>query len=425
MPELDARFLPWFLSAVSVTISLVATCHVILKKRETRAAIGWIGLIWLSPFLGTLLYVLFGINRISRKARSLRRSRPRFEPPACRECSPEMVRQALSPEGLHLIPLTRLVSKITPQPLFPGNRFTPLRNGDEAYPQMLKAIHDAERSVSLGTYIFNDDLAGQMFIQALGNAVERGVEVRVLVDDIGARYDLPRVFHALRKVGVTFASFLPSLAPGFMPYFNLRNHRKILVADGRTGFTGGMNIDKDYYHEFNTRSPKNDLHFRVEGPVVATLQHVFVEDWAFTTGESLKGRCLVPGDRGRGSDHRPRNRGRSRRGRRSPRYRDPRRALLRDEAGRHPHPVLRAGVAPDLRPGRHGASRDRGGHHPPQREQPEYGQVGRNHDARRTGLQRLPSLVHATPVRPHQADDRRRPLELHRLGELGRPQFPA
>jgi cardiolipin synthase len=93
---------------------------------------------------------------------------------------------------------------------------------------------------------------------------------------------------------VPVARFLPTLAPRWFPYLNLRNHRKILVVDGRVGFTGGMNILEDYLLGVKPRRPKLDLHFRVRGPAVAGLWQVFAEDWALTTGEDLSGDAWTP-----------------------------------------------------------------------------------------------------------------------------------
>ena len=291
----ESLWITYLASALHVAISLVASVHVLLHKRDTRAATGWIGLIWLSPVVGSALYVLLGINRIKRRARSLRRGQVRLEPPAERACRVEEVEATVAAEGAHLLPLAGLVGQVTGRPLLAGNVIEPLDNGDEAYPAMLRAIDETTRSVSLCTYLFGDDRAGRPFIEALARAVQRGVAVRVLVDDIGARYGwrLP-TFLPLRRAGVRAAPFIPSLAPGYIPYLNLRDHRKILVADGRLGFTGGMNIHEDYYHQVQPRRPKRDLHFRVRGPVVATLQQAFADDWAFATGEALRGDAWFP-----------------------------------------------------------------------------------------------------------------------------------
>jgi cardiolipin synthase len=277
-------------SVLGVLLSLLASAHVILRKRETRAATGWIGLIWLSPFLGAALYGLLGINRISRKARSLRRDQPRSVPLPVTPCPVELLHATLGPGGQHLASLAELVGRTTGHPLLPGNTVAPLVGGAEAYPAMLEAIRRAERSITMATYIFNDDPTGREFVAALGDAVARGVEVRVLVDDIGSRYDLPRIFGPLRRANIPCAAFLPTLVPTFFPYFNMRNHRKLLVVDGTLGFTGGMNIDHEYSPEVaDRRRHKTDLHFRLTGPIVGDLQRAFADDWVFATDELLQG----------------------------------------------------------------------------------------------------------------------------------------
>lgn len=294
MSSHDPYLVTYVLSALDLSVSLAASAHVILSKRDTRAAMGWIGLIWLSPLVGTVLYWLLGINRINRRARSLRGDQ------APGPKAPEIAAAAAGVEAgpacdlAHLDGLRQLVGRVTRRPLLGGNRIEPLIDGDAAYPAMVRAIGEARRSIGLSTYIFNDDPTGAVFVDALRRAVARGVAVRILVDDIGARYDLPSIVGPLRRAGIPVARFLPTLAPGWMPYLNLRNHRKILVVDGRLGFTGGMNITEDYDHRLSPRSPKRDMHFRIEGPVVAHLQETFVEDWAFCTGESLSGDDWFP-----------------------------------------------------------------------------------------------------------------------------------
>jgi cardiolipin synthase len=291
----DRLLLPWIIPVVDVLISAAASAHVLLTKKDSRAAVGWIGLIWLSPIIGTVIYVLFGINRISRKARSLRRDQPRSEPLPIAPCTPELMWETLGHAAEHLDPLARLVGRVTGRPLLAGNTVEPLRGGDEAYPAMLAAIEAAQGSVALATYIFNDDAVGRRFVAALAGARERGVAVRVLIDDVGARYDWPTVFRRLRREGIPAASFMPTLwAPTYLPYWNLRNHRKILVVDGRVGFTGGMNIDKDFFLRDQPRSPKHDLHFAMRGPVVADLMRAFADDWVFSTDELLGGDTWFP-----------------------------------------------------------------------------------------------------------------------------------
>ena len=276
-------------------VALLASSHVVLNKTDTRAATAWVGLIWLVPLVGTLLYVFLGINRIERRARVLKAAATPYSVPlddAPR--APADLDRELGPDRARFVEHARVVSRVTGWPLLVGNAIELLHDGDEAYPAMLEGIAAAERSVSLASYIFEGKGVGREFVDALGAAVERGVAVRVLVDDVGARYGRPRVHRLLRRRGVPNARFLPALLPRGFTHFNLRNHNKIMVVDGRFGFTGGINIRQDHVLESNPQYPTRDLHFRVEGPVVCQLQETFAKDWAFTTGEKLTGLDWFP-----------------------------------------------------------------------------------------------------------------------------------
>jgi cardiolipin synthase len=173
--------------------------------------------------------------------------------------------------------------------LLDGNRVEPLQDGDAAFPAMLASIDAARTSVTLATYIFDNDHAGRAFQDALVRARGRGVEVRVLIDDVGARYTRPTMIRVLRAAGVPVAAFLPTRIPRLFQYANLRNHRKILVVDGCVGFTGGINIRAGHWLARRPAHPVRCLHFRVNGPVVADMQRAFAIDWAFSTGERLGG----------------------------------------------------------------------------------------------------------------------------------------
>jgi cardiolipin synthase len=159
---------------------------------------------------------------------------------------------------------------------------------------MLEAIERATASVALSTYIFDNDFAGSLFLEALERAVQRGVEVRVLIDTVGARYSRPSIVRELNRRHVPVGLFGRTVLPWRMPYMNLRNHRKILVTDGRVGFTGGMNIREGSLVERRPTHPVQDLHFRLDGPVVAHLTRTFAADWAFTTHERLFGEPWFP-----------------------------------------------------------------------------------------------------------------------------------
>lgn len=282
-----------FLAGWTLIMSVIAAGHVLLHKRDSRAAVAWMGFVWLVPLLGAILYFLLGINRIKRRAILLRAGRTQLQAADGESACPatQLVEQ-LPPDARHLAPLGRIIEGVVGRPLLMGNRVDPLINGDEAYPAMLEAISRSERTISLSTYIFDRDQAGLEFAEALAAAQRRGVAVRVLIDAAGTRYSWPSILGTFHRLKINYARFLPTL--GHLVAANLRNHRKILVVDGHTGFTGGMNIRAGHVLKRNPRSPVQDLHFRVVGPVVAQLQEIFADDWLFTTGEELRREAWFP-----------------------------------------------------------------------------------------------------------------------------------
>jgi len=284
------QFWPHIAAGFGLMAAGLASAHALLHKRDVRSATLWLGIIWLMPVLGSILYLVLGVNRIRRRALQLA-----VHSPANR--SGTLNFGDSEPEGArHLEMLARVVGRVVGSPLLAGNRIQALVNGDEAFPAILAAIDSAQKSVSLVTYIFDNDACGRQFVDALRRATERGVEVRVLVDAAGTRYSFPSIMHPLKHARVRSAKFLPSslFAPWRVATINLRNHRKVMVVDGRVAFTGGMNIRQGNLLAQHPRSPVQDLHFRVDGPVVTRLQEAFVNDWAFTTDEVLTGDAWFP-----------------------------------------------------------------------------------------------------------------------------------
>jgi cardiolipin synthase len=279
-----------WLGVAIVLLSVLASAHVILHKRDSRAATGWVGLIWLAPGIGALLYVILGVNRIRRRAIALGRARR----PAQLTGDQDEAAPGVAAAAAGLAGLARLGAAVSGRPLLAGNRVTSLSNGDAAYPAMLAAIEQATTSVTLSSFIFAADDIGRRFVDALARATRRGVQVRVLVDAAGVGYSRPPIHRVLRHRGVPAALFLPVRWGLGLAFFNLRNHRKILVCDGRVGFSGGMNIRDLHVVAAGPRHATRDVQFRVDGPVVRQLQEVFAEDWAFATREVLDGPAWFP-----------------------------------------------------------------------------------------------------------------------------------
>jgi len=269
-----------------VAIATGVTIHVLLYKRNIGTSISWMGIAWLSPFIGGILYYALGVNRVKRRAMRLRRERSHMFLVA--DVAPG------APDAGPLTPLEYAIGRLTGLSAEAGNRISLMRNGDQTYPAMLAAIDEAEKSVGLASYIFRDDTAGMPFIAALIRAHRRGVQVRVLIDGIGGGYFWSGTYEKLREAGVPVARFLHSYVPWKTPFLNLRNHRKLLVIDGRIAFTGGINIGIENLLASNPPHPVRDTHFRLEGPVVEQLTEVFADDWVYETGEKLLDEAWFP-----------------------------------------------------------------------------------------------------------------------------------
>jgi cardiolipin synthase len=275
------------LAVANIVLACLTTAHAVLWKRDYRSVIGWVGVAWMAPLIGSIGYFCFGINRLRRKTEKLLQ-----QAPAELQQRPELLKEEIAHvehvqwRHPNLSGLAKTGKSLTGRQLLPGNHVEPLMNGEETYPAMLDAIDSAQSTVCLLSYIFDSDRVGNQFLDALRRAVRRGVEVRVLIDDVGSNYSRPNMVKRLRAEGIAVAAFMPTYIPR-LPTINLRNHRKILVADGRLGFIGGTNIREGHCLELHPKYPVQCLHFRLQGPVVAHLQSAFVHDWAFTTGEVL------------------------------------------------------------------------------------------------------------------------------------------
>ncbi len=275
---------PWtgeLLGLVYIGLSALVTVDVLLKKSDVRAALGWIAAVWLSPVFGALLYFLFGINRVTRRALKLRR---RATLTGARPFA------AAPPRDPEAILMDKASERITGSEPSAGNAIEILKGGDTAYPVMLAAIAGARHSVALASYIFRDDTTGRQFADAMIAAKARGVEVRVLLDSVGIGYFAPRIFYRMRRGGLAAARFLHTWVPWRMPFLNMRNHRKLLIVDGNLAFTGGMNISDQHSASRAAAAGQpyvEDIHFRIQGPGVAPIMEAFASDWAFITGEEL------------------------------------------------------------------------------------------------------------------------------------------
>jgi cardiolipin synthase A/B len=178
-------------------------------------------------------------------------------------------------------------------PFVAGNRHRVLRNGDEIFPAMLAAIRGAEKSITFETYIYWSGAIGREFADALAERARRGVKVHVLLDWVGSAKIDAALIDEMKAAGVQIEKFHPPHW-SHLGRLNNRTHRKLLVVDGRVGFTGGVGIAPQWTGRAQDPEHWRDTHFQAEGPVVAQMQAVFLDNWIKVSGEVLHGPDYFP-----------------------------------------------------------------------------------------------------------------------------------
>jgi cardiolipin synthase len=187
----------------------------------------------------------------------------------------------------------RTMSALLGPPVVGGNRYAVLRNGDEIFPAMLDAITHAQRTITFETYIYWSGDIGKRFADALAERARAGVKVHVLLDWLGSQKIDQALLDEMARAGVEVRRYHP-LSWYNLARLNNRTHRKVLVVDGRIGFTGGVGIAPEWTGHAQDANHWRDTHFRVEGPVVAQMQAVFMDNWLKTTGAVLHGGGYFP-----------------------------------------------------------------------------------------------------------------------------------
>ena len=248
---------------------------IVLQKREPVATLSWLISLAALPYIGFLIYFFFGPQRIRRQRLRRVRARATLPPP---------------PEGLvptpDAIELARLAQSTTGLPPITATRVDLLIDGSAKYVALLEAIANARDHIHLEYYIDLPDRTGTALRDALVERARAGVQVRLLLDAVGSGRTKRKFLQPLVEAGAEVAWFHPMKLQWFWkrPWLNLRTHRKIVVIDGEIGFTGGINIT-DEEDERLREDAYRDLHLRLEGDIVRELQLVFIEDWAYATGE--------------------------------------------------------------------------------------------------------------------------------------------
>jgi cardiolipin synthase len=270
--------------ALIVIAAAVAIIHVLMDNRQPAKTMAWVLVIGFIPIIGVVFYLFFGINH--RKERIISQG----------QMDELTKRSMLSFVGQHNFRVPErqkpLVDLFVNQNLalpFKDNRIDIMTDGYAFFPELLKDIAEATHHIHINIYIFEDDALGRLVADALMTKARQGVKVRLIYDDVGCWRVGKRFFEQMREAGVEVVPFLPVHFPSFTSKVNYRNHRKIIVIDGRIGYIGGMNIARRYVSD-----KWRDTMLRVQGGVVYALQRAFLVDWYFVDHTLITDRIYYP-----------------------------------------------------------------------------------------------------------------------------------
>jgi cardiolipin synthase len=257
-------------SLIIFSVGLCAATHALLSKRDSKSALAWIVVCVTLPVVGPIIYLVLGVNRINQKARQA------YDPDEGENLDKTLQEFHATNYGQ----LAKIGEEITGLALRSCEEVRILENGEGLYPSMLIDIGNARKSIFLCTYIFRNDSTGKEIAKALHEAHNRGVDVRLIIDGLGAVVYRPAILKLLRKYQLNYTLFNPLRVIPPSLRINMRNHRKILLVDGLLAYTGGQNISSRHMVDvpLNYRRTR-DLHFRLKGKIVDDLGRTFVNDW--------------------------------------------------------------------------------------------------------------------------------------------------
>ncbi len=267
-------------STIGYVFAFILIPRIILERRQPAATVAWVLSIALLPVVGVPLYFLVGGRRIRRHIRSKLDAVGAVESPIENRIHPDDLPDAIASS------CSMVLTAAGAPPAVGGSRVAVIEGGSDAYNAVLGLIEEAKDHIHAQFFILDVDVVGKRFIHALASRARAGVRIRLLLDAVGSWRALRQIVRPLRKAGGQVAEFLPALPLHRKWSAHLRNHRKLLIADGHTAFTGGMNIGKRYMAPRTDPSLWRDSAVMITGTAVRDLQALFLDDWAFATEEA-------------------------------------------------------------------------------------------------------------------------------------------
>lgn len=280
-----------------VILILVSIVIIIFQRRDPIKTIAWISVILLIPLAGLIFFYFFG--------RSYRKKKVFFrkELSDFRQVEKHLLWQNKhlihnllqnDPELISKIGVVKLLFNNSKALLTMHNKIEILLNGEEAFPEMFKAIEQAKHHIHIQFYIIEEGKIGNNLKDLLIQKANQGVQVRVIYDGVGSWGVSKSYIEQLKKAGVEIHAFIPVRFPRLAQRINYRNHRKIIVVDGNIGFIGGLNIADRYLFGKPDIGIWRDTHLKITGTAVNSLQLIFLTDWHFITDKLLSDNIYFP-----------------------------------------------------------------------------------------------------------------------------------
>lgn len=272
-----------------IALAVVTSFRVILDTRSPTKTAAYLLLIALLPIGGPILYFLVGINYRKRKIynKKLISNEVLFEQVKSRILSNTL---ALQQQYHHVLtPYTDLIELLIGDTLSPlsNNKVTLLINGEQKFNALCEALENAHQYIHMEYFIFEDDTIGNKVKDILIRKAKEGVTVRFIFDDFGSHDLWDNIVDELREQGVLIFPFYRIMFPIFANRINYRDHRKVVIIDGKIGFVGGINVSDRYINDDPHKMYWRDTHIKIEGSAVLTLQYHFLSNWNFCSGENL------------------------------------------------------------------------------------------------------------------------------------------
>lgn len=291
---------------VYVAVLVLVCLRIILDTQSTTKTLAYILFAIFVPFVGMIFYFLFGVNYRNRKMYKKKLYDDENMSLRLREKLYQYSKQTFAENDAVVTQhrdLAYLLLNDTKSPLTAHNRVKVLINGENKFPEVLQALKNAEHHIHLEYYIYEDDQIGRQIEEILIEKAKQGVAVRFIYDDFGSHSIRRNLARRLKANGVKTFPFLKIYFIAFANRLNYRNHRKIIIIDGKTAFVGGINVSDRYIND--AKNPNQlywrDTHLRIDGLGVHYLQYLFLCDWNFCANEKLEpDELFFPGENGIG-----------------------------------------------------------------------------------------------------------------------------